>query len=456
MNDTIVSHATPLFPSAIGVVRLSGPRVKEIITKLTRKNNFRRRYAHLVEIYDDDGKNIDECILIFYEKPSSYTGEDMAEIFLHGNPVIINHVVSLCIKNGARMAREGEFTKRAFLNGKITLERAESILSIVNSSTIDGVKASIRILKGEFQDVVERIRLKIVDILSDLEASLDFPEDVDMEITKEKIQQNIYEALEEIQKIYLSWKNSRMMVDGAMCTIIGKPNAGKSSLFNLLVGESRSIISPFPGTTRDYIDTRIDVGGGVLIRLIDTAGVRQTPDPIEQEGIKRAIEISSESDIILCVFDSSSEFDEDDKKSVEVSLSSKAQLVIFIINKSDKGDVSRYERIIENFKTEDKETKTLSVSCLKNENIDKVREEIKDFVVKGKDHDFFALSARQIGLLSLIIDKLKNALEFISNSDYLGSVLCIREALTSIDDLLGRGSSPEVIENIFKKFCIGK
>lgn len=456
MNDTIVSPATPLFPSAIGLVRLSGPRCKEIVAKLTKRNNFRNRFAHLVEIYDDDGKIIDEGILIFYEKPSSYTGEDMAEISLHGNPVIINHVVSLCIKNGARMAQEGEFTKRAFLNGKITLEKAESILSVVNSSTLEGVKASIRILKGEFQNVIEKIRSKIIDIISDIQASLDFPEDVDTEITKDKIQQNVYETLNDLEKIYSSWKSSRMMIEGATCTIIGKPNAGKSSLFNLLVGESRAIISPFPGTTRDYIDARIDVGGGVLIKLIDTAGIRQTPDPVEKEGIKRAIELSSESDVILCVFDSSSEFDNDDKKSIEISLSSKAEILIFIINKSDIGDVSKYERILEGFKQHGKDLKILSISCLKNENIDRLKETIKDFVVKGKDQDFFALSSRQIGLISLVMEKLKTSLEFISASDYLGSVIEIKEALSNIDDLFGKGSSPEVIDNIFKKFCIGK
>ncbi|MCS7214379.1 MAG: tRNA uridine-5-carboxymethylaminomethyl(34) synthesis GTPase MnmE [Candidatus Calescibacterium sp.] len=459
MFDTIVSPATALYPSAIGIVRISGSKTKDILTKITRKQNFSPRFAHLVRVYDEDGTQLDESIAIFYPEPSSYTGEDMAEIFLHGNPVIINHVVSLCIKNGARMAQEGEFTKRAFLNGKLSLEKAESVLSIVNSSTLAGVKASFKVLKGEFSRVIEDIRTGIIDVLSDIEASVDFPEDVDPDIPKEKIENNIRYNLEKVEKIYSSWKGAKVMLDGAVCVVIGKPNAGKSSLFNILVGESRAIISPFPGTTRDYIDARIDIGG-VLIKLIDTAGVRETPDPIEKEGIKRAIELAKKSDIILCVFDSSSEFDQDDKKSVEVSFLSDAQLIIFVVNKSDKGDVLKYREILENIiqssDVKHKEIEIVNTSCIEGKDINKVREIMKNFVMRGENTDFFALSSRQIGIILSVIENLRSSLEFISNSDYIGSVLKLREALTSLDDIIGQGSSQKVIDDIFKKFCIGK
>lgn len=455
--DTIVAPATALYPSAIGIVRISGERTSEIISKLTKRNNFRPRFAHLVQIYDEDGSLMDEGILIFYQKPKSYTGEDMAEIFVHGNPILINHIIKLCIKYGARIAQEGEFTKRAFLNGKISLEKAEAVLSIVNSPTILGVKASLKILKGEFGKIMESIRQKIVDVLSDLQASVDFPEDVDIELPREKIEENLRGVLSYIQGIYESWRRSRFMSEDIVCVIIGKPNAGKSSLFNSLVGESRAIISPFPGTTRDYIDARIDVGG-VIAKIIDTAGIRHTPDPVEQEGIKRAIELSKKGNIIICVFDSSSDFTQDDRKTIEVALSSEeAELIIFAINKSDIGNVDYYKKVVSEFtSSSSKKIEIIPTSCVRNENIENVRNTIKDFVMSSGNSEFFALSSRQVAIIQSVMEDTSRALEYILSSDYLGAILHLQDALTKIDDIFGKGSLPEVIENIFSKFCIGK
>lgn len=455
MVDTIVSPATPLFPSAIGIIRISGPKTRDIISVLTKRYSFSPRFAHLVQLYDEDGKFLDEGIVIFYPGPKSYTGEDMAELFVHGNPVLINHIVFLCIKNGARMAQEGEFTKRAFLNGKLSLEKAESVLSLVSSSTINGVKAAAKMLKGEFEDTLLTIRTKLINILSDIEASVDFPEDVDPDLPREMLLQSLESVLKHLQSIYDSWRNSRMMVDGAICIILGKPNVGKSSLFNILVGESRAITSPLPGTTRDYIDAKIDIGG-VIIKLVDTAGIRQTSDPIEEEGVRRTIELSKRCDILLCVFDSSSDFTEDDLRTINVAFSSEAELVVLIINKSDIGDVKKYEGILSEFRTEQKTIKKIVTSCANNHNIDEIRATIKDFVMKGDNDDFFAMSSRQVGLILAAIEKTQKAYELMRFSDYLGSILHLRDVLTNIDDIFGKGSSQDIIDEIFKKFCIGK
>lgn len=454
-TDTIVSPATPLFPSAVGMIRISGPKAAEIVSSITKRKEFLPRRAHLVDLYDEDGGVIDEAIVIFYPKPNSYTGEDMAEIFTHGNPVLINHVISLCIKGGARMAHEGEFTKRAFLNGKLSLEKAESILSVVNSSTIAGIKASVRVLKGDFERVIKEIRSQLIEVSSDIEASVDFPEDVDTDISTEWILSRLGDVLRKVERIYSSWRSSRMMVSGAICSIIGKPNVGKSSLFNLLVGEARAIISSFPGTTRDYVDAMVDLGGA-MVKIIDTAGIRGTEDPIEQEGIRRAMKVSKESDVVLCLFDSASEFCDDDSKAIDVALSSDAELVIFVINKSDIGDVRAYEDILWGLDCRGKRMKVLSISCAENRNIDMIRSAIRDFIFEGGSGEFFALSSRQAGLLFSVMEDIKRAEEFLSHSDYLGGVLHLREALKKIDDVFGVGSLPEVIDSIFKKFCIGK
>ena len=467
ISDTIVAPATAPFPSAIGAVRLSGRKTSDILRKIfspaSKKAphpiNSPRKAVYGV-LHDEKGEELDDCIAIFYSSPKSYTGEDMAEIFVHGNPVLVEYVVKLCIKMGARHAREGEFTKRAYLNGKITLEKTEAINAIVRASTIEGVKRSVKVLQGEFEKTLNKMKKEIIQVLSEVEASIDFPEDVDEELPHEKILGDIVKLSREIEEIGERWSRTKFLIEGATCSIIGKPNVGKSTLFNAILGESRAIVSPVPGTTRDYIDVKIDIGG-VVIRLVDTAGIRKTPDPIEEEGIKKAIEITEKSDIVICVFDSSQvEITEDDISVVDVAVRSGAEKIIFVVNKSDIGKPKRYiEMIKENMLPSSLFQKTVivSVSAKRKEGIELLKSEIKKFILEGEgDSGLSVISSRQKVVLDGIISDIKRAEEYIMNLEYIGVSYSLRSALQKIDDIFGIGSSEEVINSIFQNFCIGK
>ncbi len=458
INDTIVAPATPLLPSPISIVRISGGKTIDIIGKIINSQDKiveNPKKAILTKINDRNGEVIDECIIIFHKAPYSYTGEDMVEIFLHGNPILVEHVIKLCIEYGARYAREGEFTKRAYLNRKISLDQAEAVNAIINASTIEGVKKSVKVLEGEFSAILQKIGESIKDFVSAVEASIDFPEDVDWELPYEKLLEDITALSQEVKNIITRWTRTKLLIEGATCTLVGKPNVGKSTLFNCIIGRSRSIVSPTPGTTRDYIDAKIDIGGAI-ITIVDTAGIRKkTEDPVEIEGIKRTLELIQKSDVILCMFDSTSEFDDDDDQVIKTVLEHRDNSFILpIINKIDAGDEKKWEKIL---MEKLKGIPVLKVSSLHNKNVKQITESILEFMKKGNDDEgLSAITLRQKTILNEILKDLEDALRFMEGAEYIGSVYALRSALSKIDDILGKGSSHEIIENIFKKFCIGK
>ncbi len=459
LYDTIVAPATPLLPSPIGIVRISGEKTQYILENITKSSKVTQNpsRAILSRIFDEDGRELDEVIVIFYKSPYSYTGEDMAELFLHGNPLLLDRVIELCVKLGARVALPGEFTKRAYLNGKISLEKAEAINSIINSATIEGIKRSVKVLKGGFEEIMKKIKEEIIEITAELTASIDFPEDVDPELPHHKLLEDISSLSERVEKLVGSWTKSKILLEGSTCVIIGKPNAGKSTLFNSLVGESRAITSPIPGTTRDYIDMKINIGGAI-ITLIDTAGIRESADPIEEEGIKRALELTERSDILVSVFDSSTEFDKDDEKILKVSENSKANLKIIAINKIDIGDAKAWRKILSDRVKMGENFRVIEISAKFGVFTEVIKEIIREFILSSADQDenISITSLRQKNLLEEILANIKKSVSFIKNSDYLGATLSLQASLSKIDDILGIGSSEEVINSVFERFCIGK
>jgi len=463
-DDTIVAPATPPFPSAIAIIRISGKDTLSILKRLTNTDFELPGKIKFVRVYGQDGSEIiDEGMAVFFKGPKSYTGEDMAEIYVHGNPLLVDYVVGLCIKYGARFAQEGEFTKRAYLNGKITLEKAEAINSIIRASTLEGIKSSLRVLRGEFEVLLKEIKNEIVDVLSKIEASIDFPEDVDWELPYANLYQGVLEVSKKVKEIAQRWKSTKVLIDGPKCVIVGKPNVGKSSIFNAILGQSRAIVSPVPGTTRDFIDAKIDIGG-VIATIIDTAGIRRAPEPIEEEGIRRTKEVLRSADIAICVFDSSSDFQDDDKDALEYSLVSEAFKLIFVINKIDIGDLKKWENLlrekISNFVSCDREDKKdisiITTSVNYKESIENLRAEIRSFLNAFRSDELSVISTRQKILLEGVSDDVERAVDFMKNSEYIGASYSLKDALGKIDEVFGVGSSEEVINKIFSNFCIGK
>ncbi|GBD02836.1 tRNA modification GTPase MnmE [bacterium HR19] len=467
VSDTIVAPASPLMPSPIHIIRLSGSKVLEILSKLTRKDFSSKepRKFYLARIYGENGEELDEGLVVFFKAPHSYTGEDMAEIFIHGNPILTDYIVKLCISYGARYAREGEFTKRAFLNGKVTLEKSEAINSLIRASTLEGVKRSFSVLKGEFEKLMNTLREEILDVVSQVEASIDFPEDVDYELTYEEIMRKVSELYQKINRILSEWKSTKTLIYGAKCVIVGKPNVGKSMLFNSIIGYSRAIVSPIPGTTRDFIDSDVDIGGAI-VKIVDTAGVRKTYDPIEKEGIERTLKIADSADILICVFDSSEkELQEDDEEVLKIIKASQDKKVIIAINKIDIGYsdfwINLLRKKIEEISEkniEGKQFAIIPVSAKERIGIDAIKEEILKFFSQSisSSESVSIITSRQKAVAEEILQSVFTARNFMVQSDYLGTAYSLRNAIKKIDEMLGKESSHEIIDKIFSTFCIGK
>ena len=303
--DTIVAISTAIGNSGIGIIRMSGEDSFDIIKKIfktkTKTINIKPNTINYGHIVDKD-KIVDEVLVSFFISPKSFTTENMCEINSHGGIVIMNRILELCLKNGARMAEPGEFTKRAFLNGRIDLSQAEAIIDVINAKSEKESKASIKKLNGELANKLKSIREKIMSILVDIEASIDYPEYDVEEITNNRVSDVMKEVKEEIITLKNTFDNGKIIKEGIKVAIIGRPNAGKSSLLNAILKEERAIVTEYEGTTRDTIEEFIQIDG-IPIKIIDTAGIRNTDDYVENIGINKSKEIANEADLVIAIFD---------------------------------------------------------------------------------------------------------------------------------------------------------
>ena len=457
--STIAAISTAPGNAGIGIIRLSGEKCFEILEKIFEPKNkgpikgYTIKYGNIVNREKSENDEIiDEVLVSYFVAPKSYTKENMCEINSHGGIVVENRILEECIRNGAVLAEPGEFTKRAFLNGRIDLSQAEAIIDIINSKTEQEMKVAQKQLEGSLSVKIKEIQQEILDIMADIEASIDYPEYDIEETTNKKIEKTLDRVEEKLKKLEESFKNGKILKEGIKTAIVGKPNVGKSSLLNMILGENRAIVSDVEGTTRDTIEEYINVKG-IPLKIIDTAGIRNTNDEVEQIGVKRSISTTNDAELIIAVFDDSRAFDEEDEQILSLI---KDKNAIILINKTDlnKNMMKDNDKILNTKKTiidfstkEEKGLEKLYEAIEKMFNLNQIENDNTEIITNArqKQQIVFAVEA---------IKKARNSLEEKMPVDI--TAICLKEILEHILEITGENVSEEIINEIFKKFCLGK
>ncbi|MCM8783939.1 MAG: tRNA uridine-5-carboxymethylaminomethyl(34) synthesis GTPase MnmE [Candidatus Omnitrophica bacterium] len=465
LSDTIAAISTSQGSAGIGIVRLSGKDALKIADKIflakdrTRPSEmptYTMRYGWIVEAKDKgqgDGSRdgvVDEVILSVMRSPRSYTKEDVVEINCHGGIVALRRVLNLVLAHGARLAEPGEFTKRAFLNGRIDLAQAEAVLDIIQAKTDSALKLGAEQLKGTLSKHIKRMRKILLDILASLEASIDFPDEEIEAVDEKKVGLRLNKVYQELKKILDSSQHGRILREGIHVVICGKPNVGKSSLLNALLKQERSIVTPLPGTTRDTIEEVIDIKG-IPVRIVDTAGIIEPQDLVEKKAIQRSREQIRLADLIILVFDASRKIDGQDQLLIKQL---KTKPVIALINKIDLKQRIEKEEILKYFHP------VIEISAKKLKNIEEIEKAIQDEVFKGgiKEPERVMVSnLRHIQTLREAEDLIQEAINALEkNLSYEFISQNIKEALICFDEIIGKNFSEDLLEKIFSEFCIGK
>ena len=453
--ETIVAISTAPGNGGIGIIRMSGKNCFEILNKIFIPKNKEKeikgytiKYGQIV----DNNKEIDEVLVSYFLEPKSYTTENMCEINSHGGTIITKKILELCIKNGARLAEPGEFTKKAFLNGRIDLSQAESIIDIINSKTEKELNAAVNQLKGYLSNDIAQIKQCILDILVDIEASIDYPEYDIEEVTNEKIIQKLNIINQKLEKLEKSYENGKIIKQGLKIAIIGKPNAGKSSLLNAILKEERAIVTNIEGTTRDTIEEFITIDG-IPLKIIDTAGIRNANDEIEKIGIEKSKKMAEEADLIIAVIDSTKELSEEDKEIIKFIENKKS---IIVLNKNDL-----FTKIDEEtLELKNLNKKIIKISALNNIGIEKIYATISEMFNFGEiaiDDSTLITNERQKEAIQNTIKNIKKCFETINYKMPIDIIaICLTDALKELEKITGETVSEEIIKEIFKKFCLGK
>jgi len=441
MFETIVALATPPLKSALAIIRVSGDDCFDVVSKCFSKDirGIDKRTLLTGEIINDN-EVIDQVVIAVYKGPKSFTGEDLVEIICHGSMLIANQIIETLIKCGGRLATNGEYSSRAFLHGKIDLIQAESINDVINATTKEAKQLSIQSLKGEVSKLVTPIKTKIADLIALIEVNIDFPEYEDIEVAnKELIVKSINEVVPNIEKLVADGHKAKIIKDGIKVAIVGKPNVGKSSLLNALVGEDKAIVTDIAGTTRDIVEGEVNLNG-VVLHLLDTAGIRDVDDKVESIGVDRAKKSIDEAELIIVVLDGSKELEDEDK---EILALTEGRNRIIVYNKQDIANP---------------EIKGIMISAL-NKNIQPLVGEI--YRVVGLDEQSFkqpALNnARQLGLLEKAREALLKAKEDAENDLTIDLIsISLMEAYNAILEILGEANQTDLSKEIFSRFCVGK
>jgi tRNA modification GTPase len=449
--DTITAIATPMGTGGIGIIRLSGDKSLNIIKTLCSCDTLKPRYAHFKTLtHPDTHKKIDEALILYFKAPHSYTGEDVVEIQGHASAYIQKELLGACISLGARLATPGEFTKRAFMQGKLSLTQAESVIDLIHSDSEKTHSVAIHHLSGHLQKKIMTYREQFMQVLEQLEASMDFPDEVDP-IDRAALTKSLTILQEEIDKIIDLQDYGEFIKEGLSCLIVGKPNVGKSSIFNAILGKERSIVTDIEGTTRDYIEGVIQLGG-IPLKLCDTAGLRESSDTIEYLGMQKIKDLIRKATLILWTLDSSTALNENDHKVYE-AIKNKDNIYI-LLNKSDK-ETQIDTQSLSHFKV----NKILSTTTQDKDSIDRLKAAIySDFIEKSDTIDLdYICNIRQINCFKGLQNKIKHLLKSL-NVAQLDDMLSteIRHIVEELGELTGDSLTEELLDNIFDRFCIGK
>ncbi len=446
MHNTIAAIATAHGVSSISIIRVSGEAALQIADKISHKEKIIPRYAHLTPLYNSHNELIDQAVMIYFKAPFSFTGEEIVEFQCHGGMIVAQEILDTILSYGVRLAQPGEFSKRAFLNGKIDLSEAEAISKLIEAKSVDAAKILARQMKGELKVFVEESREALLRSLAYSEVMIDYAEEDIPEDIMESIVKQLDELSEQITKIVDASYRRRGLIEGFKVAIIGKPNVGKSSLLNALLSYERAIVSDIAGTTRDTIEEQVRIGSHI-IRLVDTAGIRESEDTIEKIGIERSMNSVKDADVIIALFDASREFDDEDEKIVSIIDALKEKHVIVAVNKSDlemKLDLSRLERYA-----------PLEVSAKKGfVKLTAQMEILLDSI--GEGEELMLISARQIEAVNRTRDAIAQAKEPLMRGELEFFSYHLQEAVKALSSISKPFDNEEILDKMFGEFCLGK
>jgi len=449
-TDTIAAIATAMSNSGIGIVRISGDEAFQIAEKIFKGKEIEDHKIHYGYIMDCE-ETVDEVLVMAMRGPHSFTGEDTIEINCHGGVYVVKRVLETVIKNGARPAQPGEFTKRAFLNGKMDLSQAEAVIDIISSKNEYALKSSVSQLKGNIQKKIKEIREAILYHTAFIETALDDPEHISVDGYGEKLQITVNQLLQELEILIANADNGRLMKEGIKTVILGKPNAGKSSLLNVLVGEDRAIVTDIAGTTRDVLEETITLHG-ISLNIMDTAGIRNTSDIVEKIGVDKAKSYANEADLIIYVVDASRPLDENDYEIIEMIQSKKA---IILLNKSDLATVVSKDMLKSYI-----EKPMLEISAKEEKGIEEFEEILKKMFFKGEisfNDEVYITNIRHKTAIQDAYESLKRVIVSIENDmpeDFYS--IDLLDAYESLGSITGETIGEDLVNEIFSKFCMGK
>lgn len=457
IKDTIAAISTGMTNSGIGKVRMSGPQALEIADKVYRspkgKTHLLHADSHTIHygyIYDGE-QLIDEVLVLIMRAPRSYTTEDMVEIDCHGGVVVMKKILETVIKYGARPAEPGEFTKRAFLNGRIDLTQAEAVIDVINAKNEYALSSSVKQLRGNVLEKIRQIRKNIIGNVAFIEAAMDDPEHINADDFGEELKVSVEENIKAIQKLLNSADNGRMIREGIKTVIVGKPNAGKSSLLNSLVGDERAIVTDIAGTTRDTLEESINIHG-IPLNIVDTAGIRETQDVVEKIGVTKAKTFAQDADLIIYVVDGSTPLDENDREIMDMIRDKKA---VILLNKIDL-DLQTTKEMLENMT----QHPVLEISAANQQGLEDFEALIRDMFFGGKlsfNDEIYITNIRHKEALSQALESLNLVLDSICAGmpeDFFS--IDLMNAYDVLGSMIGESAGEDLIDTIFSDFCMGK
>ena len=457
MEDTIAAVATAYGEGGIGIIRISGeealPILQEIFEFHGDTDTFTSRRMTYGKIIDKEKNQIiDEVLAVYMKGPKTYTAEDVVEINCHGSMVSLRKTLALVLRKGARLAEPGEFTKRAFLNGRLDLSQAEAVIDMIRAKTDKSFDVAVSQLEGRLSLKVEEIRQKLLDLLVDITVNIDYPDEDIEEMTYEKLEESIVETQDMIEKLLATSSTGRMIREGIKIAIVGKPNVGKSSLMNGLLKETRAIVTDIPGTTRDTIEEVLSIRN-IPVYLVDTAGIRETSDEVEKMGIEKSKEAFNQADFILFLLDGSRPLEEEDLQIMEL-LKERKSLVL--INKRDLGEAISIEEIAAKLPA----SQVIEASLLKGQGITEIEDAVEDLVYGGEivqKESMMVNNVRHIELLQQAVKSLTDALHMSERREALDFIeVDVKNAYERLGEIIGETVSDDIINEVFARFCLGK